>query len=88
MGSHEVAGKRYVFNKNREITSIGTIFTSTSHTKQLNPLSNSSASRVVIHSRICLLVKGRWGHLKATKALMDARQAQEEGLSESRLFNL
>ena len=83
-----MVGKGYVFNENREITSIGTILTTTCHTKQLNPLSNSSASRVVIHSRSCLLVKGRWGHLKATKALVDARQAQEEGLSEGRLFNL
>ena len=52
MGSHEVAGKGYVFTKNREMTTIGAIFTSTCHTKQLNPWPNSSASRVVIHSRL------------------------------------
>ena len=31
------AGKGYVFTKNREMTSIGAILTSTCHTKQLNP---------------------------------------------------
>ena len=52
MGSHKVVGKGYVFTKHREITTIGAIFTSTCHTKQLNPWPNSSASRVVIHSQL------------------------------------
>ena len=34
------------------MTTIGAIFTSICHTKQLNPWPNSSASRVVIHSRL------------------------------------
>ena len=50
-GIHKVAGKGYVFTKNREMTSIGTIFTSTCHTKQLHPWPNSSASHVVINNR-------------------------------------
>ena len=47
MGSHEVAGKGYVFTRTSQMTSIGTIFTTTYHRKQLNPMPNSSASRVV-----------------------------------------
>ena len=42
----------YVFTKNSQMISIGAIFTSTCHTKQLNPWPNSSASCVVIHSRL------------------------------------
>ena len=52
MGSHEVAGKGYVFTKTSQMTSIGVIFTSTYHTKQLNPWPNSLASRVVNYSRL------------------------------------
>ena len=44
-----MAGKGYVFTKT---ASVGAIFTSTYHTKQLNPWSNSSASRVVNYSRL------------------------------------
>ena len=50
MGSHEVVGKGYVFTKTSQMASIGAIFTSTYHTKQLNPWPNSSASRVVNYS--------------------------------------
>ena len=35
MGSHKVAGKSYIFTKNNQMTSIGAIFTSMCHTKQL-----------------------------------------------------
>ena len=52
MGSHEVAGKGYVFTKTSQMASIGVIFTSTYHTKQLNPWPNSSASRVVNYSQL------------------------------------
>ena len=45
-------GKGYEFTKTSQMASIGTIFTSTYHTKQLNPWSNSSASRVVNYSRL------------------------------------
>ena len=50
MESYEVVGKGYVFTKNRQMTSIDAILTSTCHTKQLNPWPNSSASHVVNHS--------------------------------------
>ena len=51
MGSHKVAGKSYVFTKTSQMASIGVIFTSTYHTKQLNPWPNS-ASRVVNYSQL------------------------------------
>ena len=52
MGSHKVAGKGHVFTKTSQMASIGVIFTSTYHTKQLNPWPNSSASRVVNYSQL------------------------------------
>ena len=52
MGSHEVAGKGYVFTKTSQMASIGVIFTSTYPTKQLNPWPNSSVSRVVNYSEL------------------------------------
>ena len=54
MGSHEVAGTGYFFTKTSQMASIGVIFTSTYHTKQLNPWPNSSASprRVVNYSQL------------------------------------
>ena len=52
MGSHKVAGKSYVFTKTSQMASIGVIFTSTYHTKQLNPWPNSSASHVVNYSQL------------------------------------
>ena len=36
VGSHEVAGKDYIHTENSEMASIGVIYTSTYHTKQLN----------------------------------------------------
>ena len=45
------------------MTSIGAIFTSTCHTKQLNPWPNSSASRVVILSRLSAC-QGKMGPFK------------------------
>ena len=50
MGSHRVAGKGYIFTKTSQMAFIGAIFTSTYHTKQLNPLINSSANYVVNYS--------------------------------------
>ena len=50
--SHEVAGTSYVFTKTIQMASIGAIFTSKYHTKQLNPWPNLSASRVVNSSRL------------------------------------
>ena len=58
-GTHKMVGKDYDFTKNNQMTSVGAIFTSTCHTKQLNPWANSSASRVVIHSHYCLLRKAK-----------------------------
>ena len=52
MGSRKVAGKGYVFTKTSQMASIGVIFTSTYHTKQLNPWPNSSTSRVVNYSQL------------------------------------
>ena len=56
VGSHEVAGKGYVFTKTNQMASIGVIFTSTYHTKQLNPWPNSSASRACgeLQPAVCL----------------------------------
>ena len=47
-----MAGKGYVFTTNSQMTSIGAISTSICHTKQLNPWTNSSANRVLIHSQL------------------------------------
>ena len=52
LGSHEVVGKGYIFTKTSQMASIGVIFTSTYHTKQLNPSPNSSASHVVNYSQL------------------------------------
>ena len=55
-GSYKVAGKGYIFTKNKEMAFIGAIFTSLCHTKQLNLWPNPSASCVVIYiqSAVCL----------------------------------
>ena len=45
-------GQRLVFTKISQMASIGVIFTSTYHTKQLNPWPNSSASCVVNYSQL------------------------------------
>ena len=50
MGSHEMVGKGYFFTKTGQMKSTGAIFTSTYHTKQLNPWPNSSVSRVMNYS--------------------------------------
>ena len=50
MGSHKVEGKGYIFTKTSQMASIGAIFVSTYHTKQLNPWPNSSANHVVNYS--------------------------------------
>ena len=47
-----MVGKGYVFTIISQIASIGVIFTTTYHTKQLNPWPNSSASRVVNYSQL------------------------------------
>ena len=52
MGSHEVVGKGYVFTITTQMASIGAIFTSMYHTKQLSSWPNSSASRVLDYSRL------------------------------------
>ena len=54
-GSHGVVGKGYIFTKTSQTASISAIFTSTYHTKQLNPRPNSSlssASCVLNYSRL------------------------------------
>ena len=49
-GSHEVEGNGYVFTNTSQVASIGAIFASKNHTKQLNPCPNSSPSHVVNYS--------------------------------------
>ena len=67
VGSHKVAGKGYIFTKNSQMSSIGAIFTSTCHTKQLNAWSNawsnSLASHVVIHGQLSAC-QGKMGPFK------------------------
>ena len=69
------------------MTSIGAIFTSTCHTKQLNPWQNSSSSRVVIHSRLSAC-QGKIGPFKGHSSTRGCQTGLRRGLSESRLFNL
>ena len=77
------AGKGYVFTKNSQMASIGALFTSTCHSKQLNPWPNSSTSGVVNHSQ-----------LSACQAKMrpfeghPSTHGHQTDLSESILFNL
>ena len=52
VGSHKVASKGYVITKNSQMVSIGAIFTSIYHTKQLHPWPNSSASHVLDNSQL------------------------------------
>ena len=47
MGNSKVVGKGNILTKISQMASIGAIFTSTYHTKQLNPWPNSLASCVV-----------------------------------------
>ena len=49
--SQVVEDRGYVFTKNSQMASIGAIFTSTHHTRQLNPCQNSSANRMVNYSQ-------------------------------------
>ena len=52
VGSHKVVGKGYILTKNNQMASIGAIFTSTYHKKQLNPWPNSLASHVVNYNQL------------------------------------
>ena len=55
-GSHKVVGKGYIKTENSWVVSIGAIFAFHISHKAAKSMSNSSAG--------CLLVKGRWSHLK------------------------
>ena len=70
VGSHEVVVKGYVSSENSQMASIGTIFTSTYHTKQLNPWQNSSASHVENYSWLSAC-QGVRSLLKTTQGLVD-----------------
>ena len=70
VGSHEVVNKGYVNTENSQMASIGVIFSSTYHTKQLNLWANSSASHAVKYSWLSAC-QWRWSHLKITQALMN-----------------
>ena len=63
-----MVSKGYVFTKNREMISISATFTSTCHTKQLNPWTNLSASRMVIHSRLSAC-QGKIGPFKGHSSI-------------------
>ena len=52
MGRHKVVGKSYAFTKTSQMASTGVIFTSTYHTKHLNPWPSSLASHVVNYSHL------------------------------------
>ena len=83
-GSHKVADKGQIFTKTIQMVSIGAIFTSTFHTKQLNPWPNSPVSQVKWWVTAgYLLAKGLWSHLKVTQALVDVWQASETSHSKS-----
>ena len=51
-GQSQSAGQGYFNTKNNQIASIGAIFISTYHTKQLNPWPNPSANRMVNYSQL------------------------------------
>ena len=79
VGSHEVMGRGCVSTENSQMAYIGVIFSSTYHTRQLNPWPNSSASHVVNYSQLYDFLKS-WSHLETTKALIDVCQASETSL--------
>ena len=64
-GSYEVEGKDYVFTKNSQMTSMVPFSPPhvTQLSKHLNPWTNSSASRVVIHSQLSAC-QGKMGPFK------------------------
>ena len=82
-----MVGKGYVITKNSQMASIGAIFTSTCHTKQLNPWPNSSASHVVNYNGLspCQGKIGPFeGHLSTWGHQTGLRKRSE---FESRLIN-
>ena len=83
MGSHEVAGKGYVNTKNSKMASIGAIFSSIYHTKQLH---KSSASRVVNYNQLSAC-QGEMEPFKTTLAFVDIWQASEASHNKSSLGN-
>ena len=87
VGSQEVAGKGYVFSNNSQITIIGAIFTSTCHTKQPNPWTNSLASCVMIHSRL-FACQGNIGPFESWLKHLWTSDRLRNDLDESRLFQL
>ena len=82
-----MAGKSYVFTKTSQMASIGAIFTSTYHTKKLNPWPNSSVSGVVNYSHLSscqgdmepfegdLSTRGHLINLRNTEATVKAARA-------------
>ena len=82
-----MAGKCYVFTKNSQMTSIGAIFTSICHTKQLSPWPNSSASRVVNHSQLSACQE-KMGSFEDHPRTHGYQTGLRTALSENRLFNL
>ena len=88
MSSHELTGKGYINTENSQIAFIGTIFTSTHHTKQLNPWPNSLASHVVNYSQLSVC-QGEMEPFdrRLFEHLWTSRQASETSHSKSSLSN-
>ena len=81
MGSHEVVGKDYVFTKNSQMASIGAIFISTYHTKQLNPWPNSLASHLVNYNQLSACqgdMESFEGYLGTHECLISLRNKQQQ----------
>ena len=76
-GSHEVAGKGYINIENSQLASIGAIFTSTYYTKQqIHGQTHHSVMWWI--TACCLLIKGRWSHLKIILAWTSDKLQQKQ----------
>ena len=82
MGSHEVVCKGYVFTKTSQMASIGAIFTTTYHTKQLNPWLNLLATGVVNYSQLSAC-QGDMYPFEGNPSTVDISQASETSHSKS-----
>ena len=86
VGSHEVVGKGDVFTKTSQMVSIGAIFITTYHTKQLNPWPNSSANHVVNYSWLSAC-QGNMQPFEGDTNTGGCRQTSETSHSKSSMGN-
>ena len=78
---HKVMVKFSINTENSQTASIGVIFSWCSyHTKQLNPWTTLCSE---LYPAACLLIQGRWNHLKTTRALMYLCQTSETALNKA-----